>query len=187
MLVGYMRVSSDSDRQTTDLQKDALIKAGVDERHIFMDKASGAKDQRPGLRDVMEFLKPNDCLIVWKLDRLGRSLTHLLTIINSFKERNISFMSLTEQMDTNTPMGELLFSIFGGLAQYERALTRERILAGIESARIRGRRGGRRRSISDEKMEAILKELAAGTSKAKICRNFGIKRATLYDSLKRVS
>ncbi|WP_010301873.1 recombinase family protein [Candidatus Odyssella thessalonicensis] len=187
MLIGYMRVSSEGDRQTTDLQRDALLQAGVDPRHIFEDKASGAKDKRPGLQKALEFLQSGDCLIVWKLDRLGRSLTHLLDIITTLHKKGISFRSLTEQMDTTTPHGELLFSLFGALAQYERALTRERVIAGLESAKRRGRRGGRPRVIDDEKMEAILEALKGGTSKAAICRNFNVKRATLYDALGRHS
>ena len=113
MLVGYMRVSSESDRQTTDLQRDALLAAGVDERHLFEDKASGARDDRPGLAKALEFVRTDDCLVVWKLDRLGRSLSHLLTIVTSLKEKGVAFRSLTEQMDTTTPHGELLFQLFG--------------------------------------------------------------------------
>jgi len=120
MLVGYMRVSSESDRQTTDLQRDALLAAGVDERHLFEDKASGAPDDRPGLAKALEFVRAGDCLVVWKLDRLGRSLSHLLTIVTGLKEKGVAFRSLTEQMDTTTPHGELLFQLFGALAQYER-------------------------------------------------------------------
>ena len=113
MLVGYMRVSSESDRQSTDLQRDALLKAGVDTRHLFEDKASGMKDQRDGLIRALAFLRDGDCLVVWKLDRLGRSLPHLLDIITSLRKRGIAFRSLTEQMDTTTAHGELLFHLFG--------------------------------------------------------------------------
>lgn len=95
MLVGYMRVSSDSDRQTTDLQRDALMAAGVDSRHLYEDHASGAKDDRPGLSKALEFVRPGDVLVVWKLDRLGRSLPHLLSIINALKENQVAFRSLT--------------------------------------------------------------------------------------------
>jgi hypothetical protein len=104
-----MRMSSDSDRQTTDLQRDALLAAGVDERHLFEDHASGAQDDRPGLISALAFVRPGDVLVVWKLDRLGRSLSHLLTIVNSLRERNVAFRSLTEGMDTTTASGELLF------------------------------------------------------------------------------
>ena len=139
MLIGYMRVSSVDDRQSVDLQRDALLAAGVDERHLYSDKASGARDDRPGLKACLEFLKAGDTLVVWKLDRLGRSLTNLLAIITDLKNRGVAFRSLTEQMDTSTPHGELLFSLFGALAQYERALTRERVMAGLVAARRRGR------------------------------------------------
>ena len=185
MKIGYMRVSSENDRQNTDLQRDALIQAGVDPRHIFEDKASGAKDKRQGLQKALDFLQKGDCLIVWKLDRLGRSLPHLLEIITSLQKNGIAFCSLTEKMDTSTPHGELLFNIFGSLAQYERALTRERIMAGLEAAKKRGRKGGRPKLISDEKMEAIIEALNSGSSKAAICRTFDIKRSTLYDAISR--
>ncbi|AFC71702.1 recombinase family protein [Rickettsia australis] len=183
MLVGYMRVSSENDRQVFDLQYDALIKEGVDPRHIFQDKASGAKDNRKGLQEVLDYLQDGDCLIVWKLDRLGRSLSHLITLIDGFKQKNIGFKSITEQMDTTTPHGEFLFSVFGALAQYERALTKERIMAGLKSAKKRGKTGGRPRVISPEKMQAISEALKSGTSKAAICRTFNVKRTTLYNNL----
>jgi DNA invertase Pin-like site-specific DNA recombinase len=144
MLIGYMRVSSDSDRQSTDLQRDALVAAGVDARHLFEDRASGAKDSRPGLAKALDFVQPGDVLIVWKLDRLGRSLSHLLSIVNTLRERRVAFRSLTEGMDTTTPAGEFLFHVFGALAQYERALTHERVMAGLAAAQRRGRRGGGR-------------------------------------------
>ena len=118
MLVGYMRVSSADDRQSVDLQRDALVAAGVDDRHLHTDKASGARDDRPGLKGCLDYLKSEDTLAVWKLDRLGRSLPHLLGIVTDLKARGVAFRSLTEQMDTTTPHGELLFSIFGALAQY---------------------------------------------------------------------
>jgi DNA invertase Pin-like site-specific DNA recombinase len=112
MLVGYMRVSSTDDRQTVDLQRDALVAAGVDHRHLHTDKASGARDDRPGLKACLDYLNAGDTLIVWKLDRLGRSLPHLLAIVTDLKTRGIAFRSLTEQMDTTTPHGDLLFSLF---------------------------------------------------------------------------
>src|SRR5271166_6048211 len=148
MLVGYMRVSSESDRQITDLQRDALLAAGVDSRHLFEDHASGAKDDRPGLVKVLAFAHAGDVLVVWKLDRLGRSLSHLLTIVTALQERQVAFRSLTEALDTTTPAGEFLFQVFGALAQYERALTHERVMAGLAAAKRRGRRGGRPPTIS---------------------------------------
>lgn len=186
MLIGYMRISSTDDRQNVNLQRDALIAAGVDERHLHSDKASGARDDRPGLKSCLADLRSGDCLVVWKLDRLGRSLPHLLTIINDLKNRGVSFRSLTEQMDTTTAQGELFFSLFGALAQYERSLTQERVNAGLAAARRRGRKGGRPLAIDPEKMEQILAALNAGTSKASVCRSFNIPRSTLIDTLSRI-
>ena len=187
MLVGYMRVSSDHDRQTTHLQRDALLAAGVEPRHLFEDKASGARDDRPGLQQALAYVRSGDCLVVWKLDRLGRSLSHLLHIVTTLQAQDVAFCSLTEQMDTTTPQGAFLLSVFGALAQYERALTQERIRAGLEAARRRGTRGGRPKAISAEQLEAILAALHAGASKASLCRTFGVKRTTLYDALARAA
>ena len=186
MLIGYMRVSTSDDRQSVDLQRDALASAGVDDRHLHQDRASGSRDDRPGLKACLAGLRPGDVLVVWKLDRLGRSLPHLLDIISDLKERGVGFHSLTEHMDTTTPQGELLFSIFGGLAQYERALIRERVNAGLEAARRRGRRGGRPMTLDAEKVEQITATLDGGASKASVCRSFGVARSTLIDTLKRV-
>ncbi len=186
MLVGYMRVSTDNDRQSTDLQRDALLAAGVDVRHLFQDHASGARDDRPGLAKALEYLQSGDVLVVWKLDRLGRSLAHLLGIVNSLKEKRVGFRSLTESMDTTTPSGEFLFQVFGALAQYERALTRERVKAGLAAAKRRGRRGGRPLAITGEKLDAILAALDGDMSKAAVCRNFEVKRTTLIETLARI-
>ncbi len=186
MLVGYMRVSSDTDRQSTDLQRDALLEAGVDARHLFEDHASGAKDDRTGLTQALEFVTTGDVFVVWKLDRLGRSLSHLLAIVNTLKERQVAFRSLTEGMDTTTASGELLFHLFGALAQYERALIQERVVAGLAAARRRGRVGGRPPIIVGEKLDAIIAALDGGMSKAAVCRNFGVKRTTLIETLARV-
>lgn len=185
MLVGYMRVST-TDKQNTDLQRDALTAAGVDPRHLFEDKASGAKDDRPGLRAALNFLTEGDMLVVWKLDRLGRSLSHLIKVIDSLKEKGVAFRSVTEGMDTTTPSGELLFHVFGALAQFERALISERVNAGLEAARNQGRIGGRPCAISPEKLDAILEALDSGTSKAAICRTFRVKRPTLIGTLDRL-
>jgi DNA invertase Pin-like site-specific DNA recombinase len=185
MLVGYMRVSTADDRQSTDLQRDALVAAGVDERHIHQDRASGAKSDRSGLKACLEYLKPGDTLVVWKLDRLGRSLTDLLAIVTELGSRGVGFRSLTEAMDTTTAQGRLLFSVFGALAEYERALIRERVHAGLEAARKRGRRGGRPPAIDGEKLDQIKAALAAGASKASVCRTFGVSRSTLHGTLAR--
>ncbi len=186
MLVGYMRVSTDGERQVLDLQRDALLAAGVDERHLFTDRVSGSRGDRAGLAQALAFLRPGDCLVVWKLDRLGRSLPHLLATIADLKTKNVAFRSLTEQMDTTTPQGEFLFHVFGALAQFERSLTQERVRAGLAAARRRGRRGGRPPTMDAEKLAAVTAALEGGASKAAICRTFGIKRSTLIDSLARI-
>ena len=164
MLAGYMRVASDGDRQTTALQRDAFPAAGVDDRPLYEDKASSARYDRPGLARALAFARTGDCLVVWKLDRLGRSLPHLLSIVTGLRERGVAFRSLTEQMDTTTPHGELLFSIFGALAQYEGALTQERVRAGLAAAKRRDRRGGRPPEINAEKLEAIIAALNGGAT-----------------------
>jgi DNA invertase Pin-like site-specific DNA recombinase len=186
MLVGYMRVSTDGDRQVLDLQRDALLAAGVDERHLFEDRVSGSRADRAGLARALAFLRVGDCLVVWKLDRLGRSLPHLLTTVTDLKARGVGFRSLTEQMDTTTPQGEFLFHVFGALAQFERSLTQERVRAGLAAARRRGRRGGRPATIDAEKLAAVTAALDGGATKAAVCRTFGIKRSTLIDSLARI-
>ena len=174
---------TDGDRQVMDLQRDALLAAG---RHLFEDRASGSRDNRAGLAKALAFLRPGDCLVVWKLDRLGRSLPHLLTTVTDLKARGVAFRSLTEQMDTTTPHGEFLFHIFGALAQFERSLIQERIQAGLAAAARRGRRGGRPVTIDTEKLGAVTAALDSGATKAAVCRTFGIKRSTLIDSLARI-
>ena len=186
MFVGYVRVSSETDRQNSDLQRDALIAVGVDSRHLFEDRASGARTDRPGLTQALAFVRPGDVLVVWKLDRLGRSLTHLIEIVNTLKAKQVAFRSLTEGMDTTTASGELFFHVFGALAQYERALIKERVTAGLAAARCRGRIGGRPPVISSEKLVAIVESLRGGMSKAAVCRTFGVKRTTLIETLRRI-
>ncbi|WP_298672300.1 recombinase family protein [uncultured Sphingomonas sp.] len=185
MLVGYMRVSSSDERQSVDLQRDALIAAGVDDRHLHQDKASGARDDRPGLKACMADLRVGDTLIVWKLDRLGRSLSHLVRIIEDLKQRGVALRSLTEAIDTASVHGNFLFNLFGTLAEYERALITERVNAGLAAARRRGRKGGRPPTIGAEKVEQILAALEGGASKASVCRSFQVPRSTLIDMLKR--
>ncbi len=187
MLVGSRRVSSDNDRQTTDVQRETLLAAGVDARQLFADKASGARDDRPGLAEALNYVRPGDCLVVWTLDRLGRSLSHLLTIVTTLRARGVALKSLTEQMDTTTPHGELLFYVFGALAQYERALTTERIMAGLAAAKKRGTRGGRPLALRAGTLQAIREVVHNGASKAAVCRTFRVQRSTLYDALARAT
>lgn len=186
MLIGYMRVSSADERQSVDLQRDALLAAGVDERHLHQDRASGARDDRPGLKACLEDLRAGDVLVVWKLDRLGRSLSHLIRIVDELKARGVAFRSLTEAIDTTTAHGVFLFNLFGSLAEYERALIRERVTAGLASARRRGRKGGRPPSLDPETVDQIIAALDGGTSKASVCRTFKVARSTLIDTLARV-
>ena len=185
MLIGYMRISTSETRQSTDLQRDALVGAGVDPRNIHSDVASSAKVERLGLKACLGYLTAGDVLVVWKLDRLGRSLPHLVTLLEELRGRGVLFKSLTEGMDTTTPSGELLFNIVASLAQFERSLIRERVNAGLAAARKRGRVGGRPRAISDERMELIKGALAQGRSKADVARAFGVSRATLHREMVR--
>ena len=186
MFVGYMRVSTADDRQSVDLQRDALVAAGVDDRHLHEDRASGARDDRPGLKACLADLRSGDVLVVWKLDRLGRSLSHLIRIVDELKGRGVAFRSLTEAIDTNTAHGEFLFNLFGSLAQYERALIKERVTAGLAAARRRGRKGGRPPTLDPERVERIVAALDDGASKASVCRSFKVPRSTLIDTLHRV-
>tara|TARA_B110000503_G_scaffold67783_1_gene106050 strand:+ start:394 stop:972 length:579 start_codon:yes stop_codon:yes gene_type:complete len=187
MLIGYMRISStDGKRQNTDLQLDALLKYNVDKRNIYEDLASGSKDDRKGLLEALKYLQKGDTLVVWKLDRLGRSLSHLVKLINELKKREVEFCSLTEGINTSTVSGQLQFHIFASLAEFERSLIQERVNAGLESARRRGRRGGRPKVLDQEKIDHIIESLNDGMSKAAICRNFNVKRSTLIDTLNRI-
>lgn len=177
MLVGYERVSSDD--QCLALQRDALSKAGWD--RVFSEKISAAKADRPELAAALAYLRPGDTLVVWRLDRLGRSLKDLLTIVEDLNAREIQFKSLTENIDTTSSGGKLIFSIFGAIAEFERQIIRDRTLAGLASARARGRKGGRRQSISDKKVAAA-HQLAASSNESigQICESVGISRGTFY-------
>jgi len=181
MNIGYARVSTGD--QTLNLQLDALRAAGCD--RVFEETASGAKADRPVLKEATAYARAGDVLVVWRLDRLGRSLQHLLTTIAELAERGIGFKSLTEQIDTTTPGGKLVFHLFGALAEFERDLIRERTNAGLAAARARGRLGGRPKKLADPKQLALVQQLyAAGqTDIATICTTLGISRATLYRAL----
>ena len=143
MLIGYARVSTNE--QNLDLQRDALVRAGVSARNIYTDKVTGVKSDRPGLKQALSHLREGDTFIVWRLDRLGRSLRHLIDTVTLLKNQGVSFKSLTENIDTSTATGNLVFQIFGALAEFERNLITERTVAGLIAARARGRKGGRPR------------------------------------------
>src|SRR4051795_7807653 len=167
MLIGYARVSTDD--QNLDLQRDALKTAGCEQ--IFTDTVSGTKDTRPGLEEALSHLRAGDTLVVWRLDRLGRSLRHLIDTVTDLQERGIGFKSLTESIDTTTSGGKLVFHIFGALAEFEREIIRERTKAGLTAARARGKTGGRPKALSEKQVQ-ILHQLAADRSNSvqDICR-----------------
>jgi DNA invertase Pin-like site-specific DNA recombinase len=177
MLIGYARVSTSD--QTLDLQKDALEKAGCDK--IFTDTASGAKAERIGLDQAISYVRKGDTLVVWRLDRLGRSLPHLIETITALNNRGIGFKSITEAIDTTTSGGKLVFHIFGALAEFERDIIRERTQAGLTAARARGRRGGRPKALTPKKIQQ-LQTLSRDTTNTinDICRTLHISRATFY-------
>jgi DNA invertase Pin-like site-specific DNA recombinase len=177
MLIGYARVSTaDQDPQ---LQIEALDRAGCEK--VFSDKVSGSRAERPGLDQALSHARKGDTLVVWKLDRLGRSLKHLIETVAQLDKRGIGFKSLSESIDTTTPGGKLIFHVFGALAEFERELIRERTGAGLASARARGRKGGRPKSL-DEKRRAQAQTLHKDPSNsiADICRTLKIGRTTLY-------
>src|SRR3954453_13100597 len=180
MMIGYARVSTTD--QTMDLQLDALQKAGC--AKIFTDTASGAKTERKGL-EAISYVRAGDTIAVWRLDRLGRSLQHLIETIGELNAQNIGFKSLTENIDTTTSGGKLVFHIFGALAEFERNLIRERTSAGLQAARERGRKGGRPKSLSGNKIEIARKLYADKTNTVEdICRTLSISRATLWRYVK---
>ena len=180
-LVGYARVSTNG--QELKLQLDALAKAGCAKKLVFIDKISGAKAARPGLDDCLRELKEGDTLIVWRLDRLGRSVRHLIDLVEGLHQRGVGFKSICDgAIDTTTASGELIFHIFTALAQFERKLTQERTRAGLEAARARGRHGGRKpMPVNDPRVQTAKKMHADKTiSVPDICKTLRISRATLY-------
>ena len=182
MHIGYARVSTGE--QTLDLQRDALNAGGCG--RVFEETASGAKADRPVLAEVLSYIREGDTLVVWRLDRLGRSLGHLIATVAEPAGRGVGFKSLGEQIDTTTSGGKLVFHVFGALAEFERDLIRERTNAGLAAARARGRTGGRPKALADPKKLALARALYDGgqADVATICATLGISRATLYRSLK---
>lgn len=184
MIIGYARISTYD--QVFDLQLDALKTAGVQQVH--KDIASGAKTDRPGLDKLLSVVRPGDIVVVWKLDRLGRSLKHLITLIDEFHQRGINFRSLSEGIDTRTPAGKMVFQIFGAVAEFERSLIVERTNAGLSAARSRGRNGGRPKGLTKKAEQTS--HIAASLyqerklSTREICEQLNISSATLYRYLR---
>src|SRR3954463_14371124 len=177
MLIGYARVSTDD--QNLDLQRDALQTAGCEQ--IYTDQVSGTKATRPGLTEALSHLRAGDTLVVWRLDRLGRSLRHLIDTVTMLQEKGIGFKSLTESIDTTTSGGKLVFHIFGAMTEFEREIIRERTTAGLMAARQRGRKGDRRTKLTPKQLQ-IARDLyeSRQTNVADICRTLGISRASFY-------
>jgi DNA invertase Pin-like site-specific DNA recombinase len=185
MLLGYARISKADGNQTIDLQRDALIAAGIDESYIYEDRMSGRHDVRPGLDTCLKALREGDTLVVWKLDRLGRNLRHLIELIETLSARNIGLRVLTGQgaaIDTTKPEGKLVFGIFAALAEFERELIVERTRAGLAAARARGRKGGRPRKMTPSKIRMAMAAMSDPNAKAHlVAEELGITTTTLYD------
>lgn len=178
-LVGYARVSTLE--QTSALQRDALAAAGC--AMVFEDQASGARADRPGLREAILYLRPGDVLVVWKLDRLGRSLVHLIETVGAIEARGAGLRSLTEAIDTTTPGGRLIFHLFGALGQFERDLIRERTRAGLAAAAARGRRGGRIPVVTPDKLARARLLLAKGLTVREAAARLRVGKTALYAAL----
>jgi DNA invertase Pin-like site-specific DNA recombinase len=177
MLIGYARVSTDD--QNLNLQKDALSKVGC--TRILEDRASGAKAERPGLKAALDYARQGDVLVVWRLDRLSRSLKDLIEMVILFESKGIGLKSLQESIDTSSSSGKLIFHIFGALAEFERNLIRERTHAGLHAARARGRKGGRPRSLDpDKRVLAVRLYDEKAHTVDQICKMMGISKPTLY-------
>jgi DNA invertase Pin-like site-specific DNA recombinase len=182
-LIGYARVSTAE--QDTALQTDALRKAGCGQ--IFEDAASGAKADRPGLAAALAFLRDGDVLAVWRLDRLGRSLPHLIETIGALEARGVGFRSLTESIDTTTPGGRLIFHVFGALGQFERDLIRERTKAGLTAAAARGRKGGRKPVITADKLQRAQEHITNGLNVREAAARLKVGKTALYAALQSAS
>jgi DNA invertase Pin-like site-specific DNA recombinase len=184
MLLGYMRVSKADGSQVCDLQRDALVAAGVDDQQLYEDLASGRRDDRPGLAACLKALRAGDTLVVWKLDRLGRDLRHLVNTVHDLTTRSIGLKVLTGHgaaIDTATASGKLVFGIFAALAEFERDLIGERTRAGLAAARARGRCGGRPFKMTAAKLRLAQASMGKpGTKVGELCRELGITRQTLY-------
>lgn len=187
MLIGYMRVSKTDGSQATDLQLDALVAAAVAAEHIYEDMASGRKDDRPGLVSCLKALREGDTLVVWKLDRLGRNLRHLINTVHDLTARGVGLKVLSGHgaaIDTTTAAGKLVFGIFAALAEFERELISERTVAGLASARARGRKGGRPFKMTTAKLRLAMAAMGQPETRVgDLCLELGITRQTLYRHL----
>ena len=176
MLVGYARISTQD--QNLDLQRDALLKAGC--QKFFEDKVSGTRADRPGLNKALELLREGDTLVVWKLDRLGRSVKHLVDLVGELAHQGVQFKSLTDSIDTSTPSGRFFFHIMASLAEMERELMVERTRAGLQVAHQLGRKSGRKRKMTDSKIASAKSLLASGVLPNDVAKNLGVSVPTLY-------
>ena len=190
MLIGYARISKADGSQSLDLQRDALREAGVSDDAIYQDQASGQREDRPGLAAFLKAARQGDVIVVWRLDRLGRNLRHLVNLVQDLNDRDIGIRVLAGQgasIDTTTPSGKLvfalfaLFALFAALAEFERELIRERTLAGLASARARGRKGGRPHSLSKAQVRLAQAAMAQRDTKvSELCLELGVTKATIY-------
>lgn len=179
MHIGYARVSTED--QNLDLQLDALKTAGCEQ--LFTDKVSGAAKAKDGLEEALRYVREGDILVVWKLDRLGRTVKGLVELVEGMQARGVQFKSITDGIDTSTTAGRFFFHVMAALAEMERELIRERTKAGLSAARARGRLGGRKPKMDESKIAAARKLLEAGTSGKDVAKNLGVSRATLYRAL----
>ncbi len=182
MKYGYARVSTN--QQDTKLQIDALLASGCSK--VYEDKMSGSKTDRPELNNCLKAMNENDVLVVWKLDRLGRSLQHLIEVVHKLEEENKGFQSLTEHIDTTSPTGKLVFHIFASLAEFEKSLIRQRVMAGLEASRKMGTKFGRPESLTAKDKEMAITMFNGGATKGSIANHFGVARQTIYALLKEV-
>lgn len=178
-LIGYARVSTAD--QNVSLQRDALAAVGCET--VLEDQASGSKVEWPGLNDALGFLRRGDAFVVWKLDRLGRSMAHLIETVRALEAKGVGFRSLTEGVDTTTPSGVLIFHLFGALAQFERDLIRERTNAGLKAAEARGRKGGQKPVVTPDKLARARAHIAAGLTKRKAAARLRVGKTALYAAL----
>lgn len=180
MIFGYARVSTK--KQSLDMQLDELKRYGCEE--IITEKESGAKKDRKELQLLLSKLRKDDTLVVYKLDRLGRTMHQLVNLLQEFNEKGIHFVSIKDGIDTSTTMGRFLFHIFGAMAEMEREVINERVISGVATAKARGREGGRKKAHTSQQIQGMMEMLASGKTKVEVCEMFDVARATLYRYIK---